>query len=333
MEMWMIKLLYMSFSASVCIGITVVVRLFLRGFPKKYSCILWFPALFRLLCPLSVPAPFGILPRSGTVYLNTSGLMVHMGESINYIQKYLLIFGCLWAAGFVSFLLFHMYRYGKMRKLMALAVRMEDGIYESESIGMPVVSGLLHPRIYLPSAMENEERKYIIAHERMHIKRGDFLIKPLAFLALCLHWMNPFVWLFFKLFSMDMEMACDEAAVRLTGEENKKAYSLALLHFAEKNSSRTSSLAFGESHTKSRVKNILKYKSVKRIPAALLTIGAAAFAIVLSADNENAVRAVSVIGGADGPTSVFVAGKIDGESQAEDILKEIELMFEKILQK
>lgn len=44
--------------------------------------------------------------------------------------------------------------------------------------------------------------------------RGDPLWKALAFAALTLHWFNPLVWLAFFLAERDMELSCDERAVK-----------------------------------------------------------------------------------------------------------------------
>ena len=46
---------------------------------------------------------------------------------------------------------------------------------------------------------------YILKHEQVHIKRRDYLIKPVAFIALAIHWFNPIIWLSFVLMVKDME--------------------------------------------------------------------------------------------------------------------------------
>ena len=51
-------------------------------------------------------------------------------------------------------------------------------------------------------------------HEQTHIKRRDYLIKPLAFAALALHWFNPIIWAAYLLMSKDVEMSCDEAVLK-----------------------------------------------------------------------------------------------------------------------
>lgn len=51
----------------------------------------------------------------------------------------------------------------------------------------------------------------MLAHELIHIRRKDYLIKPAAFLVTVIHWFNPLVWLAFWLMEKDMELSCDEA--------------------------------------------------------------------------------------------------------------------------
>ena len=56
----------------------------------------------------------------------------------------------------------------------------------------------------------------------------------------------------------DMEMFCDETVLHHASLEERKAYARTLLSFAKKDSGFGEGLAFGESHTKKRVKNIMK---------------------------------------------------------------------------
>ncbi|WP_236904926.1 M56 family metallopeptidase [Clostridium formicaceticum] len=58
------------------------------------------------------------------------------------------------------------------------------------------------------------------------------MIKLFAFLALCVHWFNPFVWFSFVLMSHDMEMSCDEQVIKELGTDIKKDYSTSILSLA-----------------------------------------------------------------------------------------------------
>ena len=98
--------------------------------------------------------------------------------------------------------------------------------------GTPFVYGIFRPRIYLPEGLSLQEERYILLHEEIHIRRGDSMIRALAWLALVLHWFNPLVWAAFHFSGRDMEESCDEAVIRRLGNEVKKEYSASLLAFA-----------------------------------------------------------------------------------------------------
>ena len=116
----------------------------------------------------------------------------------------------------------------------------------------------------MPSNVPTKERKYIIAHERHHIRRFDHIIKLLAYYALCIHWFNPLVWAAFILAGKDMEMSCDEAVVKRMGSQIRADYSASLLRLAtHKKIIAGTPLAFGEGDTKGRVLNMAKWKKPK----------------------------------------------------------------------
>jgi len=93
----------------------------------------------------------------------------------------------------------------------------------------PFVFGLINPRIYLPAGLDATERRYILLHEQIHIRRKDYIIKILAFLILSIHWFNPLVWIAFRLMSKDMELSCDERVLKEMDENIKKPYAASLL--------------------------------------------------------------------------------------------------------
>lgn len=106
-------------------------------------------------------------------------------------------------------------------------------------------------------------------HERIHLRRFDHVTRAIAFLALCIHWFNPLVWLAFFLYGRDMEMSCDEAVIKHLGSDAKKNYSTLLLALATGRKSLSGiPLAFGEGDTKGRIRNVLGFKR----PAVWLTL-------------------------------------------------------------
>lgn len=111
---------------------------------------------------------------------------------------------------------------------------MEDNVFETDTIGTALVCGFIRPKIYVPVNVGETGLPYLLEHERTHIRRRDYLIKPLAFFALSLHWFNPLMWLSFSLMSRDMEMSCDESVLRRLGAGVKGGYSGSLLSLSVK---------------------------------------------------------------------------------------------------
>lgn len=170
----------------------------------------------------------------------------------------------IWIAGMIVLLLYGILSYFKCRKMTVQAVHMEGNIWECDHLTTPFVLGIVRPRIYIPFHLSAEEKPYILAHETYHIRRGDPIVRLLAFVLLTFYWINPFVWIAYFLMIRDMEMSCDEAVLLQLGTQIKKAYSNSLLTFATGRKQVTfSPLAFGESGTSGRIKNILDFKKPK----------------------------------------------------------------------
>ncbi|MCI2058402.1 MAG: M56 family metallopeptidase [Oscillibacter sp.] len=104
-------------------------------------------------------------------------------------------------------------------------------VYLAEGLPSPCLFGLFHPAIYLTApAAENPVRlHHILTHEETHFRHGDHWWSLARCAALVLHWYNPLVWLAAVLSRRDGELACDEAAVRRLGEEQRLSYGRTLL--------------------------------------------------------------------------------------------------------
>lgn len=170
----------------------------------------------------------------------------------------------LWLAGLAVMVACNSCSCIRLLRQIEGAVPLRKDLYLADHIPTAFVLGVVRPRIYLPSYLSVEERGYIIAHERCHIRRKDHIFRLLAYLALCLHWFNPLVWLAFSLSGKDMEMSCDEAVLRMYGPRIRADYSTSLLRLATGHHSFSlTPLAFGEGDTKGRVINMSKWKKPK----------------------------------------------------------------------
>ena len=295
-----LTVLNMSVTGALVICVVLLLRLALRRAPKQYSYWLWSAAGFRLLCPVSwrsVLSIFSLAPASSVAVetLDSAAPVSSMASipadigmmaqpkvtlpvpqlseavnrvlpaadpfsSVNPVQLMVYIGALVWLAGAAAMLIWGAVSYVRLARRLRTAVRMSDGVWQSETVGSPFLLGFLRPRIYLPYGLEGARLDYVLAHERFHIARRDYLVKLLAFLLLCVHWFNPLVWLAFSRMGRDMEMRCDEAVLGRTAAK-RRDYSETLLSFAAGGRFPSPGpLAFGESGVKARIRNALKWR-------------------------------------------------------------------------
>ena len=102
-------------------------------------------------------------------------------------------------------------------------------VYIVPGLPGPCLFGLLHPAIYLPEGIKQDQLPYVLAHEESHYRLGDHVWSLLRSICLALHWYHPLVWLAVYVSCQDSELACDERVVRQLGEESRSAYGRVLL--------------------------------------------------------------------------------------------------------
>ena len=100
-----------------------------------------------------------------------------------------------------------------------------------EGLPSPCLFGLLRPAIYLtPAAVETPERlRHVLSHETAHARHGDALWSLVRCLCLTIYWFDPLVWAAAAASKTDCELACDEAALRRLGPEERIPYGRTLL--------------------------------------------------------------------------------------------------------
>lgn len=248
--------LNMSITASyVAIGV-MMIRLGLRRAPRVYSYALWSAVLIRLLTPVTFASAFSLLgflrfdgaqedpnrliyvpqaigqavqPAVATgiapidTLVNRALPAATEAASMNPMQFLVACASTVWLAGVAVLLAHGVYSYVRIAGRVRTATRLRGNVYESDRIHAPFVFGLRKPRIYVPVGLGAAELGYIVAHEETHIRRRDYLVKPLAYVAAAIHWFNPLAWISFRLASKDMEMACDESVLKSLGSEESKA--------------------------------------------------------------------------------------------------------------
>ncbi len=87
-----------------------------------------------------------------------------------------------------------------------------------DTVTSPMMVGLFRPTLYLPCrTLEDTQLRHVLAHETVHLHRGDLWVKPLALLVRCVCWFNPLVYGMYRCLCATCEISCDVAAVKKTG--------------------------------------------------------------------------------------------------------------------
>ena len=322
-----VTVLHMSIGGAWMILAVLLLRLLLKRAPKWVNCVLWGLVGLRLVCPFVPESSFSLMPQISWLQYRPSGqaatisaqtpanadnlTQVVMGGtgggmtgiptgagagSTGYsMEQILSAAAIIWLIGLVVMLLYALFSYLRVQKQVQEAIWLKDDLWICDAVKSPFILGLLRPRIYLSSSMEEAQLPYVIAHEQAHLRRGDQWWKPLGFLILALHWCNPFVWAAYILFCRDLELACDESAVKDLPLEERKNYSYALLSCSmQRRLVTVCPLAFGEVGVKKRVKEILNYKKPKFwiLLAAVVVCGIVAVCFLTDPKNGTTVTVI-----------------------------------------
>ncbi len=298
-----LKTLNMSITACWLILAVLLLRFLLKKAPKWNAVLLWGIVAWRLVIPVSFESALSLIPSAETFSAHniqyetpviSSGIPAVnnavnpvLGElfapnpaaSVNPIYVWLLIAAVIWLMGIAAMLSYAVISYIQVSRSVSERVPYEGNIFLCDQVKSPFILGPVRPKIYLPSGMDRITIESVLAHEKAHLARRDHWWKPLGFLILTVHWFNPLCWTAYMLFCRDMELACDEKAIRQMDLDGKKQYSAALLACSTGRRPATiCPLAFGEISVKERVKNVLHYKK----PAFWIVSAAVAACVVIA---------------------------------------------------
>ena len=281
-----LKLLNLSISASWLVLAVLVLRLVSKRSPKWMNVLLWGIVALRLVLPFSIESALSLIPSAETVSpaavqfapapTITSGVKIidnavnpslseHFAAaptmSVNPLYVWAYLAGWVWLIGLGAMLLYALVSYLRLRRRVSVSLCVRENIYLCDAISSPFILGVVKPRIYLPSGLDEVQRQNVLSHERAHLARRDHWWKPLGFALLAVYWFNPVLWLAYALLCRDIELACDERVIRTMDESAVKTYSTVLLACSmPRKAVITCPLAFGEVGVKERVRNALHYK-------------------------------------------------------------------------
>ena len=281
-----LKLLNLSISASWLVLVVLALRLVLKRAPKWVNVLLWGMVALRLMLPFSIESALSLIPSAETLSSEvvrfdpaptiTSGVTIidnavnpSLSESfaaaplasVNPLYVWTYLAGWVWLIGLAAMLAYALVSYLRLRRRVSASIPLRENIYVCDEVPSPFILGIVRPRIYLPSALDEAQRGSVLSHERAHLARRDHWWKPLGYALLAVYWFNPLLWLAYTLLCRDIELACDERVLRGMDAGQVKDYSSALLACSvPRRMLAACPLAFGEVGVGARVKNALRYK-------------------------------------------------------------------------
>ena len=257
------ELLQISLSGSFAVLYLLALRILLKKLPKSVTYVLWALVPFHLIGIVAPIAKFAVIPK------------VKIAGKLEYVDVNWKVMVIVYLAVLCILLLANGVNYFRLaNKLRHNAVQMdrtESGfhrtsgmnvkIYRCPNISSAFTFGYFPPRIYLPERLDGSTEKLILLHERIHIQRGDYVVKLIAFLLCAVNWYNPLVWCAFYFFVRDQETSCDELVLQKIGTEQKKQYADTILKAASgffASGEKDHALAFGEANIKYRIRRCIK---------------------------------------------------------------------------
>ncbi len=290
------KLLLLSFGMGVFVLFALVLRrLAGKRLPARLFAALWPLCAVRLLLPVALPCrislwgllqPQSLLPEAGraesplspSVFVgNTAETPVIAATAKSAPVDAAAILGAVWVLGALVLLGWFLFCHVRMLRALRAAKPAEDTAQWLKSCGFsfhrkisirmlddvraPLTYGIFSPVVILPPALAEDSLRcrFALTHELVHVRRFDCLRKLLLTLALCVHWMNPAVWLMVRAAKRDLELACDEETLKRLGAESRKAYCLMLLDCVAHPRPRIPlGSALGQSATEERIRRMMK---------------------------------------------------------------------------
>lgn len=244
-------------SSSVLAALMIVLRYLLRGhISLRLQYSIWLILLLRLLLPVSLgTSPVSVanaLPQAAefnyvqanqsqgddsSVYITPPQVDYDTSVPAQQPFDWAGLAMKLWAAGALVLLLWFAAINLSLWKKLCRSRRRQSvpdyplSVYITNNIEAPCLFGLFRPCVYLTpeTAVDGPALRHVLEHERAHWRHGDHIWALMRGLCLALHWYNPLVWWAAVLSGRDAELACDEAALKRLGEEQRGNYGRTLL--------------------------------------------------------------------------------------------------------
>ena len=178
-----LKLLNLSISASWLVLVVLALRLVLKRAPKWVNVLLWGMVALRLMLPFSIESALSLIPSAETLSPEvvqfdpaptiTSGVELidnavnpSLSESfaaaplasVNPLYVWTYLAGWVWLIGLAAMLAYALVSYLRLRRRVSASIPLRENIYVCDEVPSPFILGIVHPRIYLPSALDEAQR-------------------------------------------------------------------------------------------------------------------------------------------------------------------------------
>jgi beta-lactamase regulating signal transducer with metallopeptidase domain len=186
------------------------------------------PTLPTRLQPRTIDSARMILHAAPASHLRTQPKAHHISSSGIIASLYLAI----------SMLLFVRMALGSwgLHRMLRSATPIDDlrsGVFESDLLASPGSVGWLRAKIVLPQTWRDWDAaklRAVLAHERAHIRRRDWLIRVASHVNVCIFWFHPMAWWMERELARLAEEACDDAA--LSELDDREEYAATLIEIA-----------------------------------------------------------------------------------------------------
>ena len=278
MEAVFLYLLNHAIAGTWMLAAVLLARLLLQKAPRRWMLLLWLLAALRLALPALPESRASLVPEAapvevvGAIQEPKAAAAAPMEEASTIRRAELAAW--VWAAGVGGMAVYAAVSDLRLRRRVRESVPLGGNVRLCDGISTPFLLGLVRPRIYLPAALPEADRGWVLAHEKAHLRRGDPWWKALGFVLLTVYWFDPLVWACWVLFCRDLESACDEAVIRNYSVQDRQSYAETLLRCSAPGFSLAAPLAFSEGNVKGRIRAIARYRK----PAVAFSV----LAVVLS---------------------------------------------------